>query len=159
MIIRKAKKEDFEDYFKLELEYTKYNNKLVIPKTFQYSLTKKERQIKFNKKIKKVGTLFLVVQDEKDVVGFFIGNIDKLSINGFKFKESKVGYLENVFITKKYRDKGYFSEFMKIFYTYLKKNKVKYCTLHVDINNKKAIESYKRWNFFIQEYKIVGRVK
>ncbi len=87
MIIRKAKKEDFEDYFKLELEYSKYNNRLVIPKSFQYSLSKKERQKKFNIKIKKRNTLFLVIQDNNKIVGFFIGNIDKLNINGFKFKE------------------------------------------------------------------------
>ncbi|MBL7147360.1 MAG: GNAT family N-acetyltransferase [Nanoarchaeota archaeon] len=159
MIIRKAKKEDFEDCFKLELEYAKYNNKIVIPKSFQYSLSKKERRKQFNKKIKKINTLFLVMHDKNKIVGFFIGNIDKLNTNGFKFKESKVGYLENVFITKKYRNKSYFSKFMKIFYDYLKKNKIKYCVLHVDIKNKKVIEAYNKWGFVVQEYKMVGKIR
>ncbi|MBI4447550.1 GNAT family N-acetyltransferase, partial [Candidatus Woesearchaeota archaeon] len=110
------------------------------------------------KNIKKRNTLFLILADKEKPAGFFIGKIEKLSRNGCEVETEKIGYIENVFITKKFRGKGNFSELIKIFFEYLKKREVKYCSLHVDINNKPAIGAYKKLNFFIQEYKMIAKI-
>jgi len=49
MIIRKAKKEDFEGYFKLELKYSIYNNSHSVYKDFKYNLIKPQEYKMVNK--------------------------------------------------------------------------------------------------------------
>ncbi|MBS3175174.1 GNAT family N-acetyltransferase [Candidatus Woesearchaeota archaeon] len=156
MIIRKAKKQDFEQYFKLEEQYCVHNNNLAISDIDRYKLNKKGLYKKFLSRLKNKLLLFLVLESDSGLQGFFIGNIDKRISSGYEYKEKSIGYLNNVYISYEYRGKGYFSAFMNEFSKYLKKNNVKYLALHVDLKNKSAIKAYKKSRFNIIEYKMVG---
>ena len=61
--------------------------------------------------------------------------------------ENKIGYIENIIISKNFRKQGYFSKFMEEFIKYLKTKNIRYCALHVDLNNKLAVKAYKKYNF------------
>ncbi len=113
MIIRKAKLSDFEEWFKLEKEFTAHDNKLSSSR-LGCKLVKPELK-KFFKKIIYRKSVFLVLEDNGKLYGHFEGLIEKSKGNGYVSRVKKTGYINNAYITKKQRGKGYFSEFVKQF--------------------------------------------
>ena len=103
---------------------------------------------------------FIVLDDDGKLHGYMIGYIENLNKkrSGYKFKADKIGYLENVFITKDYRGQGYFSQFMNQFIDFLKKKKVNNCALHVSIKNN-AVKIYEKFGFEKDEYKMIMKIK
>ncbi|MFH1637805.1 MAG: GNAT family N-acetyltransferase [Candidatus Woesearchaeota archaeon] len=158
MEIRKIQARDFDEWFKLEEQYTKYNNKVERVKALRYKVSKNGRKKWFLKRLKKRDKLFLVLAEGNKLQGYFYGLIEKINGNGYYYKTSRIGYIGNVFISRKYRGKGYFSCFLKEFFNFLKRRRVKYCILHVDIGNKPAIDAYQKSKFLITEYKMVCKV-
>jgi len=156
MKIRKAKKKDFEEYFKLEKEFCKYNNK--ITPFIKCALIKKKIKKNFTRKLNKKNKIFLVIDDGKNLQGYLFGEIEYLNKYGYKYNLDKRGYLENTYITEKYRGQGYFFKMFKQFIAYLKKHKIKYCALHVETNNKKSIKTYESIGFKIDSHRMTKRL-
>lgn len=145
--IRKANKQDFEEFFELEEEFMEYNNKNEKIKYFKYKLEKSKIKKNFLKKIKDKNYLCLFLEDNKKAIGFLIGEIESFRKYGYIYSAEKIGYLENIFIKEQYRGKRYvkllFNELLK----YFKKNKIKISTLHVDSLNLSAIKAYKKLGY------------
>ncbi len=156
MIIREAKKSDFEEWFKLEKGFVKFQNKF-LKKDMKCSIAKPGMK-KYFMKVLKRKSLFLVLENDKKLQGYFEGLIEGGKAQAFVCQIKKMGYINNVFITRKYRGKGYFSKFIQAFYEYLKKNKVKYCSLDVDKDNP-AVEVYKKLGYKIIEHKMLAKIK
>ncbi len=157
MIIRKAKKSDFEEWFKLEKQFMVFQNKF-LNKEMKYKLVKPEIKKYFMKLIYRKNNLFLVLEDKSKLYGYFEGVIEGGESKAYVSKVKKIGYANNCFISKSQRGKSYFSKFIKEFYKYLKEHKIKYCVLHVNKNNP-AVDAYRKWGFKVSEYKMLARVK
>ena len=155
-MIRKAKTTDFDEYMRLETLYNREHNTLENSDFRITSLNKSPLKKNFLKKIKQKNGLFLVLEDGNSLQGYFFGEIsrNKMERYGYLHKKILFGYIENVFITKKYRGKKFFKEFTNQFLNYLKKKRIKYCELHVSRNNKIAIKSYEKYGFVSVEQRM-----
>lgn len=149
MEIRKATKEDFEEYFKLETIYMKEHNRFEIENKKVIKLNKPVIKKNFIKKINQRNKLFLVVEENNKLEGYFFGEItqNKMQKYGYEHKKINYGYIENVYLTKKTRGKGIFKQFFNQFKEFLKKNKIKSCELHVDTKNKIPKSIYEKMGF------------
>jgi GNAT superfamily N-acetyltransferase len=157
ILIRKARKTDFEELFRLELEYAKHNNSLA-PVGFGYKLYKPAVKRRILRQISKKNSFFLVMEENKHLHGFFHGYIEKTSGWGYIVETEKAGYICNTFIEESYRGKGYFSRFSKLFFKFLKKHNLKHCILHVDIMNKGPAKAYEHLGFRRTEYKMLKKL-
>lgn len=145
--IRKAQRKDFEEFFKLEKEFMLYNNLIEPIKFFRYSLDKDKNKKSFLEAIKNKDQIFLVLEDRNNLFGYFLGKIENINKGGHNYKFPDVGYVESVFISKKYRLRGFFKKFMQIFFRHLRKRNIRLCSLHVDCCNGLAIKVYKKFGF------------
>jgi len=158
MIIRKAKKEDFEQYLNLQKEFNKFINNLTHP-IFHSELSIKNLKKNYLIEINKKTELILLLEENNKIIGFIEGNINKLKNNNWQPKFNKVGYISDVFIKEEYRKKGYFKKCLNELFDFFKKNKVKYCNLHVNIENKSAIKSYEKFGFKTLNFKMWKTIK
>lgn len=137
MNIRKATIDDFEAYFALEEKFIKEQNKHTEKYVHVISLNKNKIKLNFNNKIKQRNKLFLVGIHNKKVIAYFFGEIFQIPTSkyGYNRNKSRAGYLENVFIQKRYRGKGLFKLFLDEFESFLKEKNVSIIQLHVDYPN------------------------
>ncbi len=159
MRVRRARKEDFEQLFELEKDFCAYNNSLEKNKDYKYKLIKKESKKRFLKRVGDKNRLTLVLEDKKKLIGYLDGCIEKAGASGASKNLKKFGYANMTFMRKEYRGEGYFSDLIKAFFDYLKKKKITYCELHVDLSNKSVIKIYKRMGFKPVEYKMVAKIR
>ena len=148
MKIRKATKKDFAEFEKLKKESIIEYSKLIKEKI---NLT--EGQIK-----KEFGEFFtskkriLLIVERPEVVGYLIGT---LIISSYQ----KVGYMDDIFITKQYRRNGVGSSLINFFMDLLDKKKIKKAKLGVNLKNNKARKLYKKLGFKITHYDMERRIK
>jgi len=141
MKIEKAKKSMLSDYIQLKnqslKEYSKFTGLKIILKNNQI---KKElfTAIKEPKRI----MLFIA---EGDIKGYVLGSI-------IKSDHQNYGYIDDIFISKNSRKKGFGKLLIKEFIKILKNKKINKLRLGVSINNKKAIKFYKNLGFEIKYY-------
>ncbi|MBW3023350.1 GNAT family N-acetyltransferase [Candidatus Woesearchaeota archaeon] len=149
MILRKARKEDFEQYFALKKEFAK-----IYQKVSRYKInapTKRQCREEFKSLFKK-NILFSVTEENSKLIAYFIGSI-------IKTRQKDYGYIDDIFVLKKYQNKGISSALKNEFLKFLKKNKIKNCKLEVNPENKKAISVYKKWGFKIDKYRMSIELK
>lgn len=158
MKIRNAKKEDFEEYFKLESEFAEHNNRAASRKDFRYRLIKSKIKKHFMRKLSQKKKMFLVLEDDGGLQGYLFGEVEAISRFGYKYNVDNIGYLENCFIRKGYRGKGYFPMMTDRFFRWLRTKKIKYCVLHVSVTNEAAKTAYRKHGFKPEEYKMVCRL-
>ncbi len=143
MKIRKAKKEDLENYLELRKkwlkEYRKRINKKKYIKEFNDILSSKKR-------------FLFIAEENKKVIGFLIGNI---YFQNYK----KIGYIDDIFVTKKERRKKVGTSLIKEFIKILRKRKIHKIKIGVEIKNEKAIEFYKKLNFKITYYEMEKKIR
>lgn len=158
MKIRKADINDVEYLFLLENKFNEEHNNIE-EKDFRVSLNKNNIKNNFEKKINQKKSIFLVLEKNNKVIGYLFGEItvSKSERYGYEHNHIKKGYLENVFIDKKYRGKGYYKELFDQFIDYLKSKKIKYCELHVNANNN-AKQLYEKQGFSVIEYKMLKKI-
>ena len=153
MIIRKATIRDFEKLKGIKLESKKdemkYSDSLKpLKKTidiyFEY----------FKAELKKKNSSVFIAEDKKPV-GIIIATYFKpLRISKFARK----GYVSNLFIQKKYRNKGLGKKLLTASLKWLKQNKVKYISLEIHLKNKKALEFYRNLGFKDYTLKLAKKV-
>lgn len=145
MIVRRARKTDFNNYYKLGIEGLKYNSKLTDEKL---KITLKTVKKEFENTIKSRRRLMLFAIEDGKIIGYIIGTMLK---NAF---EKKSSYLDDIFIKEGYRRKGYGTQLMNEFIKLMKNKKVKKIRLGVRTNNEKAINLYKKLGFAVKNYEM-----
>ncbi len=158
MLIRKAKKEDFEDYYKLQKEFIGYMN-YINKSEFCIKLIKNDLKKNFLRAIKKRNRILVIIEEKNMIIGFIDGMIIKFKNTGWKYKFATIGHLNDVFIQESYRRKGYFKEALNQLLLMFKQKKIKYCNLMVDVENQDAINSYQKLGFKIGNYKMWKEIK
>jgi len=149
MIVKKAKKEDFEHYSKLEKEFYNYHKKY---NTFLQDINPKKRNIKkeFYDLIKEQNFFRFVMEGNK-TIGYIYGIIKKVEENEKNWR--KKGELNSIIITKKYRKKGVAKKLVKEFFKWLKNKKIRYVETSCNIKNNTMIKFNKKIGFKEQHIK------
>jgi ribosomal protein S18 acetylase RimI-like enzyme len=137
-MIRKAKRDDFEEYLKLkrqeEKDYSKIiGRKITYPKD---NVLKKE----FNKALSSKKHLILVEEENKILIGYLHGTY-------FSNPYSKGGNVEDVFVLKEFRRKGIAKSMIAYFIKLLKNKGYKKIQLSVNTKNVHAIKLYEKLGF------------
>ena len=153
MIIRKAAIRDFEKLKAIKLESKKdemkYSDSLKpLKKTidiyFEY----------FKAELRKKNSSVFIAEDKKPV-GIIIATYFKpLRISKFARK----GYVSNLFIQKKYRNKGLGKKLLTASLKWLKQNKVKYISLEIHLKNKNALKFYRKLGFKDYTLKLAKKI-
>ena len=143
MKVRNAKKEDFKSYLEIKKESLKEYSKIAGCKI---NLTDNQIKKELIESINNPKRFLLIIED-REVVGYLIGSI---IISGHE----PYGYIDDVFIYKKFRGKSLGTSLIKEFIKVLKQKKIKKLRLGVNIKNKKAIGLYKNLGFKIKHYEM-----
>jgi len=148
MEIRKARKNDFEDYLSLKKEsledYSKLVNKEIRTSTRNIKIEFKDFLSSKNK--------FIIIIYNKEKIGYLAGMLEK---NIYK----KYGYISDIFISKNFRKKGYAKLLLKEFIKIMKSKGAKNIRLGVRKNNRKAINFYKSNYFKTIHYEMEREIK
>lgn len=147
-MLRKVKKGDFEKLVILEKDFLKSETKFRPYKNLKFKFSihnfKRDFEEKFNK-----NSYYYLIEDKERIIGFIYGFIEKLP-NDCTLR--KMGHLVSLYVSPKYRSKGYSIKLVNPFFSWLKNNKIKYCRLEVKAMNYKMISIIKKIGF--KEYKI-----
>ncbi len=150
--IRKAVKKDFKEYLKLKedslREYSKIANQKI---PIDIKKIKKE----FNFILKSPKQSILIAEENKKMKGYLIYT---LLIYSFQFSDKK-GYVDDLFVDKRYRKKGLATSLINKFIKILKGKGIKKCKLGVNIKNKTALNLYKKLGFKITRYEMDKKLK
>ncbi len=150
MEIRKAKKGDFKEYLKLKREEEKDLSKRV-DKRISYpkdNVLKKE----FNKSLSSNKSIILVVEKNKELIGYLHGSY-------FRNPYNKGGYVEDIFVLKKFRRIGIANKLIRLLIRNLRKKKYDIIQLSANVKNKEAIKLYKKLNFELYHYDFKKKIK
>jgi len=153
MIIRKATIEDFEKLKDIKLESKKdemtYSNSLKpLSKTidiyFEY----------FKAELRKKNSSVFIAEDKKPIGIIIATYFQPLRISKFTRK----GYVSNLYVKKKYRNKGTGKKLLDISLKWLKENNVKYISLEIHLENKKALKFYRDLGFKDYTLKLAKKI-
>lgn len=142
--IRKAMKRDLESYILLRKSSLKDYSSIVGKKL---TITKKQIQKEFYDILKNKKRFLFLIEESGNVVGFLIGNT-------FISAYNDIGYIDDLFILRNYRRKGFASKLINKFIKILKKKKIKLIRLGVNPKNKIAIKLYNKIGFKIKHYEL-----
>tara|TARA_Y100000310_G_C20099079_1_gene541850 strand:+ start:60 stop:506 length:447 start_codon:yes stop_codon:yes gene_type:complete len=148
MEIRKAIRKDLNEFIKLRSEYIESINKQNRTKE---KPDKKKIRKEFENFLKNNKIILFVILDNQ-IMGYIAGNI-------FENPWRKGGYIDDLYVYKKFRKKGMASKLIKEFLNQLKKRKINTCQLGVSKINKKAIKLYEKIGFKIVHYEMGIKLK
>jgi ribosomal protein S18 acetylase RimI-like enzyme len=150
MKIRKARKEDFEEYYRLKVEESK-EYVIIIGKHINIPLKKdlKKEFFEFIGKKNKRGYLSF---EAKKLAGYMLVSV-------YNNIWSKYGYIEDIFVKKEFRKKGIATQLVLEFLNYVKSNKINKVYLSVNLKNNNAINLYKKIGFEITKYNMEMKIK
>jgi len=136
MKIRFATKEDFEKFVPIKKEFSKdyggsEKTEKFIFKEFEDYLDR--------------GAIVIAILDHR-IVGYLAGIIEEDLYERF-------GHIGEVFVSKKFRNKGISTKLKDKFIEFLKSKKINLCRIDVNPDNP-AKEFYKKWGFKIDKYRM-----
>ena len=143
MKIRKATKKDFEEIDKIYVEGSLYEGRLQFPKVSKKEMVKelnkarRDRLISFRRELKDKKHFWIVAIENNNIIG--IGNA--------WIKSKDTGMIGQVFITKRFRGKGFGTAIMKNLIKWLKGKKKKYIESGIYWNNKPSIKFHEKLGF------------
>ena len=150
MDIIKITKKHKEEVLGLFVEEDKFMNQFMKFPIYKTKLDKKKFYVIFNQYLSK-DKFFLGVKDNNKLVGIVMGDIKKLD-------SGRIGFLDNIFILKKYRNQGIGRDLKDKFFAWLRKKRVKYCYIMMLSSNKDAFEIYKSWGFEVDGYRLTKKI-
>ncbi len=140
-----AKKTDFDYYKILRLEGLNDYSQLAGEKL---EVTPKRIKEEFYNILKTNRRYLLFAIDNESIVGYLIGSILKANY------QHKRAYIDDLYIKKEYRRRGYAQKLMNRFIELMKNKGITKVQLGVRINNKPAISLYKKLGFKIKHYEM-----
>lgn len=146
MEIEIPKKDDLDTYLRLNKEF--YDEQVELERS--YTFPSDDLKYQFNEMINNSNYSLLFIKSEnKKAVGFILGMLDKKN----PYVSISTATLQNIFISKVYRNKGYGKELLHKFFEWCITKGVEKIRADVLYANKKAINFYEKVDFVIYEYK------
>ena len=149
MKIRKIKKIEFEEFYKLKMEGIKYFRKISGEKI---PIKKTQLKKEFHKRIKDKEVFLYFLEDKKKIIGY-------IDFNVWKKSPVPTSYINDLVIKKEFRKEGYGTKMTKWFISFSKSKKVKRIGLGTRVENKRALSLYKKLGFKIIGYNFGMKVK
>ena len=149
MKIINIKKSDKEQIYKLAVEENKILQKYSSQPIYKVKFTKElfERMFKNNFGDNKA---FFGIEEDNKIVALLSGYIKPAP-------KGDVGYIDNMFVSKKYSGKGYATFLRDEFYKWLKGKKIRYCQLDVLAKNP-AKQIYEKWGFSVDGFQMTKKL-
>ena len=149
MKIVEIKKSDKKQIYKLAIEENKILQKYASKPIYKVKFTKKMFENMFENMFgtKKV---FFGIKENNEIIAILNGYIKPAP-------KENVGYIDNMFVSKKYLGKGYATILKNEFYKWLKSKNIKYCQLEVLAKNP-AKQIYEKWGFSIDGFQMTKKL-
>ena len=144
MKIRKARKEDFDQYYLLRKDALEGHRKLTHERL---RVSSKQIRKEFEGIFLDKRRVLFVIEDYDKLQGFIMGTLLK---NAYQ----RSAYLDDIFVAKDSQGKGFGKKLMNEFETWSKLKKVTKIRLGVSINNQNAINLYKKTGYSIKYYEM-----
>ena len=144
MIIRKVKKEDFNQYKVLRKDGLEDYQRFADDKL---KISSKQIKDEFEEIFSNKKRILFVIEENKEIKAYVIGSLLK---NTYQCST----YIDDIFVRKDAREKGFGKLLMNEFTKWSKSKKATKIRLGVKINNKKAISLYKKFGFDIKHYEM-----
>ena len=153
MKVRKANIGDIPLIDKFYIKGALEEVKLQFPTKFkkyisEFKKYKRERLSGWKKDLKDKKQFNIILEDEGKIIGFASA----------KILPRKRGRLEFVYITKKFRGKGFAKKLTLLRMNWLKKNKIKDIEMSVYVKNKPSIILHEKLGFKKVSYKMVKEI-
>ena len=144
MVIKKVKKEDFDQYKALRKEGLEDYQKLAEEKL---KISSKQIKDEFEGIFSNKKRIMFVIEENKEIKAYIIGSLLK---NSYQCST----YIDDIFVKKNARKQGFGKLLMNEFTKWSKSKKATKIRLGVRMNNKKAINLYKKIGFGIKHYEM-----
>jgi len=154
MNIRQAKKEDLKKIEKMVFDLDMGISKIDFWKKDE-KIVKKNIKSSVLKSFKNPKKIILVAEEKNKIIGYIAGTIKNQNPI---FKIKKIGFINDVYIIKKFRKKGLGKRLMKELIKFFKSQKIKVCQLSVLSNNLPAIKLYQSLGFKENRKKLVKKL-
>lgn len=137
IIIRKATIKDIENIIPVFLEYENMSERY-LDKKYKSMRNKKKPLLSHMKKelekdIKKENSLFLIAEEEKEIIGYAAGELRNDA--SILYDMPKTGELSDLAVLKKHQRKGVATKLCKELLSWFKRKKCVMVTLSVNVNN------------------------
>lgn len=147
--IVRAKEEEFTEYEKLRREAIKYITKI---SGLKIELSSKEIKKEFLSPNSNKNNKIFFLKSNEEIIGM-------LNILFIKNAGNKISYLNEITISDKHKGKGHGKYLVKKFIDFSKKEKANTIKLGTRIENKPAINLYKKLGFKIAGYNFEMKLK
>jgi len=150
MKIREIKENELGYLWNFEKENRRYDKKILGRKFWPFYISKINEEEKINwlndikKAFKDKNTKIFVVEENEKLIGYTW--VNTYLIDYLKPKK-KVGYINEFFITKKFRGKNISTKLMNKIIEWFKQQKIEFVSLCVFAKNEKAVDIYKKFGF------------
>jgi len=144
MVIRKVKKEDFDQYEVLRKEGLKDYQELAEEKL---KISSKQIKEEFKGIFSNKKRIMFIVEEEKKIKAYIIGTLIK---NAYQC----ITYIDDIFVKKDARKQGFGKLLMNEFTKWSKSKKATRIRLGVRVNNKKAIGLYEKLGYKVKHYEM-----
>ena len=149
MEIITIRKKDKEDIYALAQEEQKTLRRYASRAIYRVDFTRDLFEKIFAKHFGK-GKRFIGIRENKKIVAILSGSIQKAP-------KGQVGYIDNIFVSKPYRKRGYATILRDEFYRWLREKGIRYCKLDVLAKNP-AKDIYEKWGFSIDGCQMTKRL-
>ncbi len=142
-LIRRANIEDFRDILRLnsdlfKKEYREYDKSLDLGWTY------KDGKKYFKDRIIKKSGFVEIAEAKGKIIGYLCGGISERKLY---HKKEKYTELENMLIKNRFRGQGIGAKLTNDFINWCKKDKVNYIVVTASVQNKQAIDFYRKLGF------------
>jgi len=150
MEIREIKKGELDFLWNFEKENRKFDEEVLGDKFSPFYISeinekeKKSWSDELKKSFKKSDVKIFVAEEKNKIVGYIWTNTHFLE---YLNPKKKVGYVNEMFVTKKFRGKGISTKLMVKSMEWFKSQDIEYVSLCVFTGNKDAVEIYKKFGF------------
>ena len=154
MKLRKPRKDEFDIYNKLEIEFYSHHKPY---KTLLQDVDPRKRDLKkeFFQLINERNSFFRFIEVNDEVAGYIYGVIKKIGENEKGWK--KYADLNSIVVLKKFRQQGLAEVMTNEFFSWLKSKNIKYVEASCNVKNDSIIKFNKKLGFQEQHIKF-GRI-
>lgn len=146
IIIRKAKKSDFDSILKLAKQLWDTEKVFFSNLKDDYFADEQAKSLLLNNILKRKSH-FLVAEENNKIIGYIYGYVSRADLY-----KKKVGYIDQIVVDEEYRRQGICNKLMNSFTEIMKKYGCGYIELNAFKQNIPAVECYKKYGF--KEYSV-----
>jgi ribosomal protein S18 acetylase RimI-like enzyme len=156
-ILAKNTEEDFQGFLRLDEEWDRRYVSLGVGEQYVrvpfLEQTEAEKRADFANF--KEDEYFIFAKDGDEYAGYLFGCLKDTS---YSYKIRRVGYLDSLIVSEKYRGQGISTKMKELFFDWLRSKNITICQIHVNAKNTSALDIYKKWGFEVDELRLWRKI-